>query len=176
MKSKLTLACLMLLSLIIAMPVKAFSADFELTQIGNMDLGGQKYSEWWYTGLNPTLRGTAKDSAEVTVKVDDQEFKTDASIQGDWSQPLTLGKGDYNITVSEGDNNYSFKLHLGQSMPAAGTTTETTASGSTVPDTGLNQTTALLLGSGVSLLALYFYFFESNKKRNVFEKSIVADK
>ncbi len=181
MKSKLTLALVTTWMMAVFFAVPAFSATFSLTKIGSLDLAGKKYSEWWYTGLNPTFYGTTEAGAMVTVSANAEEFTGKADVDGNWAIPTTLAADDYDMSISDDTedtaNLYLFTLHLGQNFPGTSGTSQTSSSttSGTVPDTGVNQTTAILFGTGVSLLAMYFYFFESNKKRTVFEKRIISE-
>lgn len=180
MKFRLTSALLFATLLSVFNLAIAYSASFGLTKIGSLDTADKNYSEWWYTGTNPTMAGTAEagDIIKIVVNVTDTYTGT-ADSQGNWSIALPLVAGDYGISILRNSDEYAFVLHLGQAFPGdttAATTAQTTSStGSAVPDTGLNQTSAILLGTGISLLALYFYFFESNKKRVAFEREIVGD-
>jgi hypothetical protein len=170
MKSRLILS-LATLVLVFSIPLTATAATFAVTKIGSLDLGGKTYSEWWYTAINPTLYGTAPEGSTITVNADGIQYNTEAASDGSWSVPLSLASGDHSMTVTDGTNSYSFTLHLGQDVP---TSTDESTTSTTVPQTGMNQTAALFLGIGVSLLALYFYFFESTKKRRIFERDIVS--
>ena len=132
-------------------------------------MGGQKYTEWWYTGVNPTFTGTAKASSDVKVTVGTTAYDTKADASGNWSVATVNPAGTYNVSVTGDGTTYSFKLNLGQAMSGVGTT-GTTKTGA-VPVTGLNQTVSLLFSMGVLLLASYFYFWGSQSNNNAkFEK------
>jgi LPXTG-motif cell wall-anchored protein len=175
MKSRLTFAALTLVLSIVLMTGISFAESLTLTKIGTFDLGGKKYSEWWYSGINPTFYGKADNGDEVELIVNNQSYKDVANVAGDWDIPVALAKGDYQVSIKSGDLRYNFLLHLGQEFGSTSTTTQSSSSTASVPSTGAEQTTALTLGLGVSLLALYLYFFDANKKHKVFEKKIVSD-
>ena len=148
--------------------------SLSLTKIGSFDTAGKVYSEWWYTGINPTFYGTADIADDVIMKIGDNTYEASANTEGDWDITVALAVGNYNISITSGTASYDFTLHLGQDY--TGTTTQTSSSTSAVPATGAEQTIALTLGLGVSLLALYLYFFDTNKKHKAFEKNVVSDK
>jgi hypothetical protein len=141
------------LSLFITQVVLA--ASLSLTHIGSLATNGSTYSEWWYSGTNPLLKGTAADSAEVMITIDSEEYTTNADSSGMWSYQTTLSSKDYSIVISSEGEQYSFTLHAGQSMSGSTSgTQETTQSTSSVPPTGHNQiagiiTALTLVGAGV---------------------------
>lgn len=139
----------------------------ELKSIGALSLGGKTYTEWWYTGTNPTYVGTAKASSDVKVTVGKNSYDAKADTTGNWSVATKETAGDYDVTIAGDGTTYAFKLHLGTNMPAAGV--GSTASG-TVPSTGSEQVVALLFSLGVLLMASYFYFWGSQNNKVKFEK------
>jgi LPXTG-motif cell wall-anchored protein len=175
MKSRLTATLLSLLVAITFTTGFALADTLTLTKIGSFDLGGKKYPEWWYSGTNPTFYGKADNSVNVELTFKDKKYETQSDIYGDWYIPTAMDKGDYNIEITSGDASYNFTLHVGQDYSATTTATQASSSTTSVPSTGAEQTTALTLGLGVSLLALYLYFFDANKKHKIFEKKIVSD-
>lgn len=156
---------------------KTYSATLQLTKIGALDLGGKMYSEWWYTGINPTFYGKAAANSEVSLKIVDNTFKTNSNGSGDWSYYAALENGDYSVVISQGSENISFKLHLGQNLPAniGSGTSQATSSGTTVPDTGYNQIVALSFGLGIILLSSYLYVWGGGNKSAIFEKRIIKE-
>jgi hypothetical protein len=175
MKNRLTAFVIALLAVTILTTNLIYAATLTLTKIGSLDTTGKTYSEWWYSGVRPLLEGKVEASKTVTIKVDDKVETTKADIEGNWTYRLLYDQGDYNVTITSDSESINFKLYLGQGLP--GITTETTQStGPAVPTTGIEQTVALSLGAGFSLLALYFYFYESNRKHKAFEKNIVSEK
>lgn len=174
MKYRLTASLLTLLVALFCMTGLSLADSLTLTKIGALDTAGKTYPEWWYTGTNPTFYGTADNGNTVTLKVSDKTYETTTNTEGKWDIPAVLAAGDYSVFLTSGDAHYNFALHLGKD--STGTTSQTSGSTSSVPATGGEQTTALTLGLGVSLLALYLYFFETHKKHKVFEQKIVSDK
>ena len=163
--------CLVILSLLVTFNLfSTLAASLSLNAIGNLNTEGKTYSEWWYTGTSPTLKGTAEAGETVTVSVDGEESEVTADDSGDWTYfHEGFSEGDYEVSLSSGDDSYSFTLHLGQSVPTdLGDTSETSPSTvSGVPETGIGQVFALV--GGVSALALGWYLY--TEKRN----SLVID-
>ena len=159
--------------LFFVIPVYSFGASLQLNRIGSLDLDGKMYSEWWYVGTKPTFYGTAEESSTVTVKVGDEEATTSADASGNWTYYLNEEAGDYAIVITQGSESVSFILHLGQNLPDG--TVESTESTSTVPETGMDQYMALMLGVGVVLLATYFYISGDSNRKAVFETRVLKE-
>ena len=174
MKSKIKFLPAFLLLLLLQPLV--FSATLKLNRIGALDTGGMMYSEWWYTGVNPTFSGTAESNSSVTLDAGENDYDTTSDGSGAWSIPTQLSAGDYTIVIAQGSESYTFTLHLGQNLPAdLGGTTQTTESTGGVPSTGFNQTVALSFGVGVMLLASYLYISSDTNKRAAFERRIIKE-
>jgi len=155
--------CPFLISLLLTLSVSAvFAADLSLTNIGALATSGKTYSEWWYTGTLPLLKGTAESSSDVTVTINDEQFSTSADDSGAWSfYSEKLIEGEHSVSIGSGDQTYSFTLHLGQGLPSdLGATSETTQS-TVVPATGTGQLVALV--AGISAIVLGWYFYSSKK-------------
>ena len=154
----------------------AFATPLELRKIGALDLGGQTYSEWWYTGTNPTFSGIAELGTPVNAKIGESTYTATPDSSGAWSFTTTLEKGDYNIEISQGENKITFLLHLGQAVPSgtltSGSTPSTTGE---VPETGFNQYLAMSFGTGVILLATYLYFSTDSRGKTVFESRMLKE-
>ena len=136
-----------------------------------MALGGNAYTEWWYTQENPTLTGIA--AAEATVEIDINGEKSEVTAaSGNWSySPTTLTTGDHVVTITTGEETYSFTLHAGQALPE-----DFVAGGSgtgEVPATGHNQ----LLGMGIALVLFSagYAVLRTARITTVFEKKILKD-
>lgn len=172
-KFKDKIKCLVWLLVLFVIPVYSFGVSLQLNRIGSLDLDGNMYSEWWYTGSKPTFYGTAEVSSTVTVKVDGTEATTSADGSGNWTYYLDKDAGDYAIEIVQGAENVSFTLYLGQSLPDG--SVESTESTSSVPATGFDQYIALMLGVGVILLATYFYISGDSNKKAVFETRILKE-
>lgn len=145
------------------------SFALDLQNIGTLSTAGKKYTEWWYTGINPTFSGIAAANSTVKLTVNTTSYDVKSDATGKWTQSTTNPAGDYNVTIVGDGTTYSFKLHLGQSM-SEGTTTGSTAPRSNVPNTGSEQVVAVLFSLGVILLASYFYFWGSQNNNSKFEK------
>jgi hypothetical protein len=177
MKTKYILSSLILFSLSFLFLVNVYAADFALTRIGALDTGGAMYSDWWYTGVNPTLSGTGEADATITVTVADSSFETTVDGDGNWSIALSLAAGDYAVQLSESaGGSYSFNLHLGQALPAdLGSTSEASESTGTVPQTGFNQIIGITMSVGVLLLGFYLYVWGNPKVQAAIEKRLIKD-
>lgn len=150
----------------------SFCATLQVTKIGALDLAGKIYSEWWYTGTNPTFYGKASPNSEVTIVVGQNSFKTNSDANGDWSYVSAIQAGDYDINFSQGSEKVAFKLHLGQNLPDS---SAPQVQQSTTPNTGHNQMVALALGGGVLLLATYFYITGDPRRKSIFEAKILKE-
>lgn len=168
--SSIILTLLLILSLSVS-----HAASLTLTSIGALSTEGSMYAEWWYTGTNPTLSGTASAGATVKVNVDGNEQTTTADGSGSWSMGTTMSEGDHQITITSDGETYSFSLNIGSTMPDFGTTTTTTpqtTSSQPVPDTGSQQLLVLMVST--SLLALGYIYIRNGRKGalKAFEKDL----
>jgi len=62
-----------LLSLVITPSL--YAASLSLTHIGGLVTNGATYNEWWYSGTNPLLKGTAGEGAEVVITIGTDKFR-----------------------------------------------------------------------------------------------------
>lgn len=155
----------------------SFASSLTLDKIGDLDLGGNMYSEWWYTSERPTFMGTADPDASVNLKFGEDTHTVTADPSGQWNYYSTLITGDHVTTITSGDQTITFTLHLGQTMPTETTTeTATVTDESAVPVTGYNQVIGLSLGMGIILLASYLYMAgDKNKKAHIIQKFLNED-
>ncbi len=169
---KLILPTLILVSLFL---FNVSAASLSLTNIGALATNGMKYADWWYTGTNPTLRGTAGNGASVEVSIDGTKTTATADGSGNWSMATTMGNDDYAVVISSGGESYSFTLHNGQTLPAGGvgSTTQTTQSTTPVPDTGSNQIPMIMMSLGLLTLAIYYIKYGRLSALKAFEKDAV---
>ncbi len=108
MKSKIKLLPFLLIALLLQ-PF-SYSATLQLTKIGALDTEGKMYTEWWYTGVNPTFAGKATASSTVTIDVGETDYSATANSSGDWSVGTQLSSGDYSVVITQGSESYSFTL------------------------------------------------------------------
>jgi len=143
---------------------QATAATLQVTKIGSLDLGGQMYSEWWYSGTNPTLYGTATASSDVTITIDSVASTATADASGGWQlTPTTLTQGDHTIVVTSSGETVSFTLHVGQAYPGTSTTAIPAESTPAVslsenpptPVTGANDIVLMLLIATVLITTGY---------------------
>ncbi len=153
--------------LFILTPV-VYAAGLNVTYIGSLATNGSKYSEWWYTGTNPVIKGVAgsNDSVKITLNGFSQDLTADS--EGSWSYASTLVYGDHDVKVESAGESYSFKLHLTQTLPETfgSTTTVETSQSSQIPDTGSNTLIAATL-STVLLISGVFYFKSTQTKQKI---------
>lgn len=149
------------------------AASLSLTHIGALATNGMKYSEWWYTGTNPTLRGTAGNGASVGISIDGTKTTATADSSGNWSMATTMGNDDYAIVVTSGGESYTFTLHNGQAMAAGGGATQTTQSTTAVPDTGSHQILMIIMSLGLLTLATYYIKYGRQSALKAFEKDAI---
>lgn len=145
-----------------------------LDMIGALATEGHTYPEWWYTGSNPTLSGTADANATVTIAIDGSEGSATADGSGNWSYSGNMTASDPAIVISSGGDSYSFTLHLGQNVPSdLGSSSGTTQSTSSVPETGSWQ---FITGVGASILiVLGWYLWDRRTTLRAFEDSVTRD-
>jgi hypothetical protein len=152
----------------------------ELTSIGALDTSGKTYTEWWYTGLTPLIKGTATAGASVSWTVGEKTGSTAADSAGIWSfTPGTLEAKDYPVSIKSEGKTVSFTLHAGQIMPAgtgtAATGTQVTQTGGTgapVPETGSNQLIGVLFTLIAVLSSFHIYFTGRERAINYFEHRV----
>lgn len=125
--SKIAFKAIIVSALLISFSTLATTLNAaSLDKIGGLDLGGQKYSEWWYSGVSPILYGTAEPAATVTVKVGEQTSTATADQQGKWQYATGLTEGDHQISITTADYSYTFTLHVGQQFTGGSTNNTTT--------------------------------------------------
>jgi len=163
---------LMLLLMTVVFFSYSFAATLQVTKIGNLDLAGKVYTQWWYTGTNPILYGVASPNSEVTITIGQNNYKTNSDSQGNWTYSASLSAGDYDLTFSQASEKISFKLHLGQDLPQ---NIDSQTQQSTTPNTGYNQMVSLGMGIGILLLATYFYVSGDPRRKSVFEAKILKE-
>jgi hypothetical protein len=139
-----------------------FAASFSLTKIGTLDTQGKQYSQWWYSGNNPTLTGTADPSAQVTVTIDSQSNTATANSSGNWSYTLvSLSSGEHKIQLASGSQSYSFTLTTGGDVPAS---TSTSSALTQLPVTG--SIIGLIFLVIIASIVVIFGFAYNPKKNN----------
>ncbi len=163
--------CPLILSFILLLSLpfsgSVYAADFTLDWIGALDTEGQRYSQWWYTGTNPVLRGTSTPGTELEVTLNRETFIVITDEEGQWRfESDLLVEGEHSISLSTETDSYSFILHLGEDVQVVTTTTTTTTDVDTeeatpVPETGTGQVIAIF--GGITSLALGWYLLSTRK-------------
>jgi hypothetical protein len=172
MEKTLGKVLLMLVLMLVVFFSYSFSATLQVTKIGNLELAGKVYTEWWYTGTNPILYGVAAPNSEVTIAIGTTSYKTNSDAQGNWTYSVSLSSGNYDLVFSQAAEKVSFKLHLGQDLPQ---NINSQTQQSTTPNTGYNQMLSLGMGIGILLLATYFYVLGDPRRKSVFEAKILKE-
>jgi hypothetical protein len=165
-------AVLLIFTLYLFFPLIAYALT--LDNIGNLSTDGQVYNEWWYSGTNPTLSGTADPNSTVTVTVNEDTATTTADESGLWSYTSTnMPEGDYNITLASGGETMSFILHVGQAYPGTTETVVSEESGAPVPETGFSQILGIMLSIAAFLTAVVVYYYNRSTVIPAFEKKVI---
>jgi len=123
-----------------------------VTSIGTIDVEGELLTAYTYTSENPTIRGTANPSEDVTITVDGVAYTVTANSSGIWTYtPSTLLDGDaYDIVIQSEATSIGFALTITEvGVGDVDDVVETTA---TLPDTGIGDYTFLLALGGIITL------------------------
>jgi len=91
------------------------AAGFNLKSIGNVSTESQQISQWWYSGLQPTLSGEAVAGSEVSITIDETVRRINADSDGNWNfvSETALSVGDHSVTLESEGAVISFTLTLG---------------------------------------------------------------
>jgi len=146
-------------------PLSILAVDFQITYIGTLATEGKNYSQWWYSGTQPTLKGTGTAGASVEIKIDETTGTTTVGEDGLWSftPTTTLTEGDHQVTLTSGAETLSFTLTIGQQPSIASQeTTPAAEATSSLPVAGnLNYTLAILILSGAFLFSGVFFLLKT---------------
>lgn len=143
--------CLFFLVIFFIFCPKISASGFGVTSIGGMATNTST-RHWWYTGLNPIIKGIAQAGAVVDVNIDGTAQQINADGSGNWQIATSAGAGDHAIALTSNGSTISFTLTLGKenvNWDAVGK-----QSGNTLPNSGIFVPTLLLGGGGTSLLWL----------------------
>lgn len=157
-----------------AFVLKVFAADLTLDKIGALNTEGKVYSEWWYTGTDPILVGTAQEGKSVSIKTDGSTSSVTSDEDGSWSYYVEAGSGDHEVVISSEGESLSFTLHLGQALPVSGTSLETSQSTTPVPETGVSQ--ILIITLSLLMITAGWYLYENRSAKRLFEEAVVRDR
>jgi hypothetical protein len=154
---KLLPALVLSFALVLSCQTPLFASGFQLQSIGTLDTTGYQYGEWWYSSPNPTLSGTTEPQATIEVTVDGVSQTITADSSGNWSAPTTMSEGDHTVSLSSSTGNYTFTVHIAQSMPAG----VGTPSAMTQPVAGNASLTLAILFLGLLSIAGGFKLAQS---------------
>ncbi|MEI8067426.1 MAG: hypothetical protein WCG91_00545 [Candidatus Shapirobacteria bacterium] len=139
-------------ALFIVLTKSAFASGFNLNSIGALDVSGKQSSHWWYVGRQPNLVGEAAAGSTVSVSVDGVASSAVADSEGLWTykHESTLENGDHEIVLENDGSTIKFTLTLGSANFTQKVLGEEITNETTLPATGGNLMTMLLiiLGSG----------------------------
>ncbi len=133
-----------------------FAASLTLTKIGTLDTSqATGITHWYYSGLQPTLMGTADPNTSVGVTIDSTSQTITSDATGNWSYTpaAALSAVDHTVAIQAGSQQLSFTLTLGSTGPQE---TPATAGGTlrTLPKTG-----NLLPIVGLACISILFVTF-----------------
>lgn len=113
---------------------------------------GNPGTEWWYTGENPTLGGTAEPNTTVNIVINGVADATTADTSGDWTYtPTTLTMGEHSVSITADGQTIAFSINIGETQPTT-TTTTATESAETLPVSGTTEITLLMIFVGGALV------------------------
>lgn len=145
----------MFLGLIISLLLgnKVLAAGFNVSSIGSVETGGRQISKWWYTGLQPTIKGEGLAGTVIDVTVDGVATKVDVTSDGEWTYTpaATLTEGEHTIVLANSGAQISFILVLGTAN-VDWDAVSSEASVSTLPTVGVAWPTWILPVVGLGLL------------------------
>jgi hypothetical protein len=127
------------------------ASGFSVTSIGGVTTN-VSIKHWWYSGINPTIKGVAQAGSTVDVNIDGNTQQVAADSSGNWQVTTSMASGDHNIGFTSNGSKIDFTLTLGKenvNWDAVGKQT-----GATLPNSGIFIPTLLLGGGGTSLLWL----------------------
>lgn len=139
--------------LVLAVVSHVSAASLQLTKIGTLETNGKMYSQWWYSGMSPTLLGLATNNAQVDITIDSDTTTVYATDGGTWSYtPASLTTGDHTVKIDSSGETISFTLTLGSDVPQnasdSSKLTKLPQTGGLLPIMTVVGASALLLGVG----------------------------
>lgn len=133
--------------------VSAQTSTFAVTSIGTIDTSDGVLSSYTYTSENPVIEGTAEELADVLVVIDGVEDSVTADDVGVWSYSPAdlLDGGSYEIEITSGTESESFTLTINATSVGGTDEDLTTTKGGepTLPDSGIEDYTYILVGVGL---------------------------
>ena len=139
--------------LILTISSHVYAASLQLTKIGTLETNGKTYSQWWYSGTNPTLLGLAANNSQVDITIDSDTTTVYATDGGTWSfTPANLTTGDHTVKIVSNGETISFTLTLGSDVPQnasdSSKLTKLPQTGGLLPIIAVFGVSALLLSVG----------------------------
>ena len=143
------------------------AGGFNLKSIGDVSTEGRQISHWWYSGLQPILRGEALPGSEVTITIDEIVRQINADSDGNWnfSGETILAAEDHSVKLESGGSIISFTLTLGSEnvdWEAVGT-----GAGESLPAVGVVSPTLFLLTGGLMAMLSAKIGGGGKKKKNL---------
>ena len=137
------------------------AADFKLTHIGTLETEGKVYSQWNYSGTQPTLKGTGTVGASVEVKIDETVNSVVVDAEEVWSftPAEALSEGAHQVVLTSGEEVINFTLTISEATATA--TSTATTSGDSLPVAGnISYTLMILILGGITFLLGGIFFFK----------------
>ena len=133
--------------------LKVMAGGFAIHSIGGVSTNNRQLSTFWHTSLAPTIVGVAVPGATITVAAGSETSQVMADSSGDWSYVASLGSGSHTISFTSNESIISMNLTLGSENVDWG---KAAIGGNekTLPSVGTIWPTFLILGLGISTIAL----------------------
>lgn len=149
---KIRVICLGLIAILL-MSNGVLAGGFNVQSIGSVETGGRQISKWWYTGLQPTIKGEGLPGSTVNITIDDQAYTADVTSDSEWTftVPAALAEGDHSVVLVNSGSTIKFNLALG-SANVDWDAVSSEASVSTLPTVGVAWPTWILPVVGLGLL------------------------
>lgn len=136
------------------------AGGFAITSIGEMDLQGTAYPQYWYTGTNVVIAGTGPVSTTVDLTIDGVSNSLTTDATGNWSHSAALTEGDHTLSLSAASTaSYTFTLTIGEPPTDVGS-----ISAPATPAAGFGYPTLIMLVSGVGLFISAVFLIGKNSK------------
>ncbi|HPD44608.1 MAG TPA: Ig-like domain-containing protein [Candidatus Woesebacteria bacterium] len=145
---KITKKVLGILFLLLISPKLTLAGGFTVSSIGGVSTNNIQVSKFWHTSLQPTFRGTALPSSNVTIDIDGTAIQVAADSSGDWvyTPAASLTTGAHQVTFTNNGSTQKITLTLGDlsGMDVGGISSSTSAT----PAAGVTWPTVLILSLG----------------------------
>ena len=140
----------------------AFAATLQLYSIGNSVVTGKTFTTFTHTGENPTFTGSASANTQVSIALNAATNRVTADSSGAWVfTPTTLLVGTHDVLITSGSETKSFSLSISSASAVASPTATiaptkaaTTSTPTTLPVSGGEHLTWMMIVAGIVMLGL----------------------